>query len=238
MKKCTNCNKNKELNQYYDNRRKQCKECLREIALNRYNKLKDIPIVINENKKCYVCNIEKNLSYFTKHRNICKICNYNKLSSYNKNYILKNKEYYKNYTKEYYKNLDKEKIKDYHKKYVMNRYNNEPLFKLKNLISNSIRKSLISSGIKKNTKTVNILGCSIEDFKIYLESKFEDWMNWSNHGLYSNELNFGWDIDHIIPTSSAKNEEEIFKLNHYTNLQPLCSKTNRDIKKAKNSYEK
>ena len=40
-----------------------------------------------------------------------------------------------------------------------------------------------------------------------------------------------WDIDHIIPVSSAKREEEIIKLNHYTNLQPLCSKINRYIKK-------
>lgn len=56
-------------------------------------------------------------------------------------------------------------------------------------------------------------------------------MTWENKGLYNGELNHGWDIDHIIPTSSAKTEEEVVKLNHYTNLQPLCSKINRDIKK-------
>jgi len=37
---------------------------------------------------------------------------------------------------------------------------------------------------------------------------------------------------------SAKNEEEIYKLNHYLNLQPLCSKINRDIKNDKIDYEK
>ena len=58
-------------------------------------------------------------------------------------------------------------------------------------------------------------------------------MNWENYGMYNGDLCFGWDIDHIIPVSSAKTEEEILKLNHYTNLQPLCSKENRDIKKNK-----
>jgi len=32
-------------------------------------------------------------------------------------------------------------------------------------------------------------------------------------------------------------EEDIIKLNHYTNLQPLCSKINRDIKKDKIEYD-
>jgi len=75
------------------------------------------------------------------------------------------------------------------------------------------------------------LGCSFEEFKIYLESKFEDWMTWENKGLYNGYLNYGWDIDHKIPISSATTEEEMIKLNHYTNLQPLCSYTNRYIKR-------
>jgi hypothetical protein len=61
------------------------------------------------------------------------------------------------------------------------------------------------------------------------------------YGLYNGELNYGelnygWDIDHKIPLSSGKTEEKIIELNHYTNLQPLCSKINRDIKKD-NIYE-
>jgi len=51
-----------------------------------------------------------------------------------------------------------------------------------------------------------------------LESKFEDWMNWDNQGKYNGEFNYGWDINHIIPISSAKTEDDIIKLNHYTNL--------------------
>ena len=55
-------------------------------------------------------------------------------------------------------------------------------------------------------------------------------MNWENRGLYNGELNYGWDLDHIIPICKAKTDEEVYKLNHYTNFQPLCSKINRDIK--------
>ena len=77
----------------------------------------------------------------------------------------------------------------------------------------------------------------ISSKKLYLESKFEPWMNWENRGLYNGEFNHGWDIDHIIPISSAETEEDLIKLNHYTNLQPLCSKVNRNIKKNKIEYE-
>ena len=88
----------------------------------------------------------------------------------------------------------------------------------------------------KGLRTKDILGCSFEEFKIYIESKFEDWMTWENKGLYNGEYNHGWDLDHIIPISSAKTEEEVYKLNHYSNFQPLCSKINRYDKKDRLEY--
>jgi hypothetical protein len=59
-------------------------------------------------------------------------------------------------------------------------------------------------------------------------------MTWDNKGNPEDgilEPNKTWDIDHIIPLSSCKTEDDVIKLNHYTNLQPLCSYTNRYIKK-------
>jgi hypothetical protein len=59
-------------------------------------------------------------------------------------------------------------------------------------------------------------------------------MNWDNKGNPKDGiigLNKTWDIDHIIPLSSATCEEDLIRLNHYTNLQPLCSYYNRFIKK-------
>lgn len=96
----------------------------------------------------------------------------------------------------------------------------------------NIRGVLKKNGFSKKSKTLDILGCSYDDFKKHIESLWEPWMNWDNYGLYNGELNHGWDIDHIIPSSSACSEEDVYKLNHYSNLQPLCSKINRDVKRG------
>ena len=115
-------------------------------------------------------------------------------------------------------------------------YNNkrltDPTFRLSTNIRSLIRICIKKRGYTKKSRTFEILGCSFEEFKLYLESKFEPWMNWDNYGLYNGELNYGWDIDHIIPVIAAMDEEGVINLNHYTNLQPLCSKINRDIKRA------
>ena len=58
-------------------------------------------------------------------------------------------------------------------------------------------------------------------------------MTWENYGRYNGALNYGWDIDHIIPLSAAKTEEELLGLNNYTNLKTLCGYTNRHIKRVK-----
>lgn len=58
-------------------------------------------------------------------------------------------------------------------------------------------------------------------------------MSWDNYGLYNGEEGYGWDIDHIIPLSTAISEEDVKRLNYYTNLQPLCSYINRVIKRDK-----
>ena len=81
--------------------------------------------------------------------------------------------------------------------------------------------------MKKNNKTFNMIGCSPEFLKEHLEKQFVDGMNWENRG--------DWHIDHILPLSSAQNEDEIYKLCHYTNLQPLWAEDN--IKKSNKIVE-
>ena len=115
-----------------------------------------------------------------------------------------------------------------------NRRKTDPLFKLRTNLRKNIGRSLKREGFKKICKTMTILGTDYKTFKEYLEGLWEPWMSWDNYGLYKKDtFNYGWDIDHIIPTCTAKTKEELYKLNHYTNLKPLCSKVNRDIKKNK-----
>lgn len=66
-------------------------------------------------------------------------------------------------------------------------------------------------------------GLTIEELKIYLESKFQEGMNWSNYGMH------GWHVDHIKPCSKfdLSDPDQQRKCFHYTNLQPLWAKENK-----------
>lgn len=164
---------------------------------------------------------------------------------YKRQYYLKNKDKFLEYNKIrsktekakssaklYYEN-NKDVITEKHHAYKLNRYKNDPIFKLKSLVHKAIYKSLNNKGIIKSKRTQTILGCSIEEFKLHLESQFEPWMNWENQGGQSiHTPNTNWDIDHNIPISSAQTEEDILSLNHYTNLKPICSYYNRFVKRG------
>ena len=127
-----------------------------------------------------------------------------------------------------YRATHKEQVKERNHKYKLNnrdknsayerKRRQEPLYKLKGNIRSLINISIKKKGYKKTNKVEEILGCSIEYFIEYLKKSFKEGMTIENHGK--------WHIDHIIPISSATTEEEVIKLNHYTNLQPLWAKEN------------
>lgn len=253
---CNTCKFSKPLNEFgKDNRIKCgygsiCKKCINEKRNNHEQKQKQKL----QSKKYRTLNKEKKQIFDKKYRDLNKekIKEYQKrygelnkedLKEYKKEWDRNNSDYQKKYNNEYY-SINKEHIKEQAKKYrdenrekinkyVKNRKKNDPLFKLRHSIGNSILKAIKKNGFSKKSKTQQILGCTYENFKSFLESKFEPWMNWNNHGLYNGEYSFGWDVDHIIPISSIDTENELLKLNFYTNLQPLCSKVNRDIKRDK-----
>ena len=81
-----------------------------------------------------------------------------------------------------------------------------------------IKQYLKTKNITKKNKTFDIVGCSPQLLKEYLEKQFTQGMSWDNYGE--------WHIDHIVPLSSAKSEDEIYKLCYYSNLQPLWAEDN------------
>lgn len=232
-KKCSNCSLIKEIDNFYEKFGKtynQCKDCL---------KLKS--------KKYRQENKEKYQEYFKEYQEK----NDEKLKEYKRENYIKNKEKILERSRVYYYDNKEEinkKASD-RQKNNRNRINvnnrilnkkkrkNDPLFRLINNLRTNIFLSIRRCGYNKSSRTYEILGCSYEEFKKYIEDRFLEWMSWDNYGKYNGLLNYGWDIDHIIPVSSSKTEEDIIRLNHYTNLQPLCSKINRDIKKDKLKYE-
>jgi hypothetical protein len=222
MKKklCSKCKIEKNLIEFHvdyntkSGYRSQCKLCIKnkyilqkdEILLKKrenYNpKLKKDYYEINkENVK------QKNKDWSEKNKKY--------LSEYKKKYYQNNIETRKEYTKLYYEK-NKNKIINRHNKKYKNDYVYKFKHNLRTLILGSFKRN--SNQFKKDSKTETILGCTIEEFRVYIQSLFLKGMALENHGE--------WHLDHIIPLASATSEEEIIKLNHYTNFQPLWAKDN------------
>jgi hypothetical protein len=187
-----------------------CKDCYKNITT----------------KVCNDCGVDKSLDdYYYKGKEkliregICKMCN-NSKKKIRLKHKLKDQEYLIKFRER--------KAREKRNKILTN-----PFYKLKYNICRIIRETLNGKGYTKKSKTYNILGCTFEEFKTHIESQWEEWMNWDNYGKYNGEERYGWDLDHIIPLSSGKCEEDIIRLNHHSNIQPLCSYINRNVKKDK-----
>lgn len=206
---------------------------------------------MTEYKVCKQCNEEKLITEFHRNgkyrKNKCRICigeyhkNYNivykdRKTASSKKYIAKNKQKISEYQKEWrIKNKDiiAKKKKIYESNYRARRrelYLKHKENKSVKFLGKRLRTRLYIA-LKKNFKNgsaVKDLGCSIEDFKIYLESKFSEGMSWENYGE--------WHIDHIKPLSlfNLKCREDIKEACHYTNLQPLWAIDNL---RKHNNYE-
>ena len=113
-----------------------------------------------------------------------------------------------------------DKVRAWYRKYNSIRYNSDPQYKAKNIIRSRFRMAL-KHGYKSGS-AIEYLGCSIESFIQYIESKFVEGMSWENWALD------GWHLDHIVPLEKfdLTNKDEARIACHYTNLQPLWAKDN------------
>jgi hypothetical protein len=112
---------------------------------------------------------------------------------------------------------NKERVREYHRKKA-ERYGRTNL----NYLIRKRLRNRIGMALSKNSKsgtTLMLLGCSIQDLKIYLESKFDVGMSWQNWGKGKDK----WNLDHIIPCalfdlSKPGHQQRCF---HFSNYQPL-----------------
>lgn len=111
------------------------------------------------------------------------------------------------YRKLYPERNRQRKNKYYHQK------KKDPLYNLKIRLRNRLRGAIENQGFKKNKVFGQVIGCSYEQLKNHIESQFYNGMTWENRNL--------WELDHIIALGLANTEEDIYKLSHYTNIQPL-----------------
>lgn len=94
----------------------------------------------------------------------------------------------------------------------------DPMFRFISQTRQAIRKSIRKMGYRKSGTTSRILGCDWAQFRKHIEAQFLKGMSWENRSE--------WHIDHIVPISSASSQEDVLRLNHFTNLRPLWARDN------------
>lgn len=154
--------------------------------------------------------------------------NSNRSSARRKAYHMKNREQINAKQRAYYhekvKNSESRKI--YNEKYnniVRQRYHNDNNFKLKSALRRRIYDTIKRNPANSRSGlTIELLGCTIQEARLHIESLWQPGMSWDNHS------NDGWHIDHIKPvnTFDPNDMEQMKQCFHYTNLRPLWRNDN------------
>lgn len=98
----------------------------------------------------------------------------------------------------------------------------QPHFAMAERVSRMLAWALASVGAVKRGRTFDMLGYTPAELKTHLERQFTKGMNWENRNL--------WEIDHIIPISSAKSTDDVIALNQLSNLRPMWAADNNSKK--------
>ncbi len=174
-----------------------------------------------QTKTCSKCKKQKTLDKFAKCkagkfgvRGDCKSCknfSYKKWRDENKEYDKERQAKWRNENPEYSKVWER-KNKDKRKKQKSDWFDKNPVRKVTANLRTRLYHILIG---RKSASTMELIGCSIDELKQHLESKFTKGMSWDNYGK--------WHVDHIKPCASfdLSDPDQQRLCFNYKNLQPL-----------------
>jgi hypothetical protein len=187
-------------------------------------------------KICKMCNVSYNLDEFYNKKEssdgkhiYCKTCmkqekkqyyaqTKHTRSDYYKTYRDQNKEYFNKYSHTHYHTK-----KELYREWNRTKYQTDLEFKLRHVTAARISQALKTYQTLKRNRTIEYLGCTMEEYTQYLEQQFTQDMNWDNYGEY-------WEIDHIKPIDAfdLNDEIQLYEAFKYTNTQPLKKEDNRE----------
>jgi hypothetical protein len=169
-------------------------------------------------KVCGICKVKKPFTEFYKRslskdglQSSCKKCRLELA----KKYYNKEKKIQSVYK---WRNENRDRFNSYTREYKKTKRAKDPFFKLRQTLSNRTTTAFKLKNWSKYSKTQEMLGADYKTVVKHIESRFKKGMTWGNQGE--------WHIDHIIPLASAKTEQQLIELCHYTNLQPLWAEEN------------
>ena len=174
-------------------------------------------------KECINCKVTKDDSEYYPHPkkpnktiNSCKKCTIDRATRNNKSNIEARREYMKKYRAD-----NKERLLEMGRKRDKRKRETSPLYRIRYNLSHNLRECMKRLGRNKTNSVTGLIGCSIEELIEHLNS--------NSYGFKFGDN--GIDVDHIVPTSSVDNEDDLRRLYHFSNLQLLPSYYNRFIKK-------
>lgn len=213
-----------------------CRQCIKDRAEEKHASI--------TNKTCKKCLETKDKNLFSSKSNTCRKCrqlhrkndpkekeycskyyqnNQEKILKAAKNYRDNNKEVIAKRKSVFYQE-NKDKINMTRKKYVTKRMKEDVGYKISHRLRSRFS-AAIKNGKKKDS-CIKLLGVSIEEFRKYLESKFEDGMTWENWGNGEG----CWNLEHIKPIAgfNLENYHEQLECFNWSNMIPLWWSDNKD----------
>lgn len=103
--------------------------------------------------------------------------------------------------------------------YARQKRKDDGMYCLRERVRARVSEAIRKSGYGGRSQTNILIGCDWQTLERHLESKFSNGMSWENRSK--------WHVDHIIPLASANTKDELLRLFHFTNLQPLWASENQ-----------